>query len=645
MTISSDLILKKSILIRETEKTLLDLFSKGKLNGTVHTCIGQEYIGALLSKVTNSDDVVFSNHRGHGHYIGKTDDVEGLILEVMGSESGVVGGVGGSQHLYNKKGFFSNGILCGMSAVAAGYAFATKNEKKTVTYFLGDGALGEGILYESLNLISKFSLPMVIILEDNGYSQSTSSRETFFGNVKKRVEGFGIKFSETSIWELNKLIINVTRAFEFVRKKKKPIFIRIKCYRLMAHSKGDDTRDIKEIQKYNTKDPVNILKKQNPNRYNEYLKIAQKRINDCLNLNKEIKNNKKINKVQKIKELIWNPLTSFSNERINTCIYNSLKKNMKSNKKILIFGEDIESPYGGAFKVTQNLSQLFKGRVFNMPDSEAAIVGFGNGVSLANKIPICEIMFGDFMGLVFDQWINHASKFKKMYNEKINNPIIVRTPMGGKRGYGPTHSQNLEKHFLGIPNTKVIAINFRHSPEILYNTIIKNISLPTLIIEDKLDYSRKNSFFKSKKHNFTYLVNNLEIPDIKLCIQQKTPDISIVCWGGTLSNIEILVEDLLENEEILCEVTVIQQLYPLNANAIVESVKKTKKIIVIDDSSGSNSLGTEIISQLSQKGLSFKSKIICSNEDIIPSSKLLEKKHYPDNKAMYNEVKNFFLTP
>ena len=85
MTISSDLILKKSILIRETEKTLLDLFSKGKLNGTVHTCIGQEYIGALLSKVTNSDDVVFSNHRGHGHYIGKTDDVEGLILEVMGS--------------------------------------------------------------------------------------------------------------------------------------------------------------------------------------------------------------------------------------------------------------------------------------------------------------------------------------------------------------------------------------------------------------------------------------------------------------------------------------------------------------------------------------------------------------------------------
>ena len=645
MTISSDLILKKSILIRETEKTLLDLFSKGKSNGTVHTCIGQEYIGALLSKVTNSNDVVFSNHRGHGHYIGKTDDVEGLILEVMGSALGAVGGVGGSQHLYNKKGFFSNGILCGMSAVAAGYAFVTQKEKKTVTYFLGDGALGEGILYEALNLISKFSLPMVIILEDNAYSQSTSSRETFFGNVKKRVEGFGIKFSETNIWELNKLINNVTKAFKFVKNKKKPIFIRIKCYRLMAHSKGDDTRDTKEIQKYYAKDPVNIFKKQNPKKYNKYLKIAQKRIANCLDLNKEIRNNPKKYEVQKIKKLIWNPVVNYSNERINTCIYNSLKKNMKLNKDILIFGEDIEFPYGGAFKVTQDLSQLFKGRVFNMPDSEAAIVGFGNGVSLGNKLPICEIMFGDFMGLAFDQWLNHASKFNKMYNKKIDNLIIVRTPMGGKRGYGPTHSQNLEKHFLGIPNTKVIAINFRYSPEILYNTIIKNISLPTLIIEDKLDYSKKNSVFESKKYNFTYLVNNLEIPDIKLCVHQKTPDISIVCWGGTLSNIEILVEELLENEEILCEVTVIQQLYPLNAEAIIESVKKTKKIVVIDDSGGSNSLGSEIISQLSQKGLSFKSKIICSKEDIIPSSKLLEKNHYPNNKTMYNEVKNFFLIP
>ena len=134
--------MKKAILIRETEETLLDLFSKGKLNGTVHTCIGQEYIGALLSTTLIEGDVVFSNHRCHGHYIGRTDDVEGLLLEVMGSSLGAVSGVGGSQHLYHHKGFFSNGILAGMTPVAAGYAYTLKGSENIACFFIGDGAIG-----------------------------------------------------------------------------------------------------------------------------------------------------------------------------------------------------------------------------------------------------------------------------------------------------------------------------------------------------------------------------------------------------------------------------------------------------------------------------------------------------------------------
>ena len=117
---------------------------------------------------------------------------------------------------------------------------------------------------------------------------------------------------------------------------------------------------------------------------------------------------------------------------------------MDENKDLMMIGEDIEHPYGGAFKISRDLSANFPERVFNMPDSEQAIAGFGNGLSLGGKIPICEIMFGDFMGLIFDQWLNHAAKFQKMYGNKFEVPIIFRTPMGGKRGYGPTHSQNIE---------------------------------------------------------------------------------------------------------------------------------------------------------------------------------------------------------
>jgi len=226
------LFFKKSILIRETEQALLDLFSKGKLNGTVHTCIGQEYNGAILHFLTKKKDIVFSNHRGHGHYIGKTDDVEGLLLEVMGDKKGIVGGIGGSQHLYNEQGFFSNGILSGMSPVAAGYSFSIQNTNNIVIYFIGDGGLSEGIFYESLNLISKFNLPILIINEFNNYSQSTPSSQHFFGNIKKRIEGFGIEYHKTNIWKIDKYLSDVETVFENIRTNRKPIFLHIDCYRL-----------------------------------------------------------------------------------------------------------------------------------------------------------------------------------------------------------------------------------------------------------------------------------------------------------------------------------------------------------------------------------------------------------------------------
>ena len=227
MKLTHSNVLKKSILIRETEEALLDLFSKGRLNGTVHTCIGQEYIGALLPEIIIKGDVVFSNHRCHGHYIGRTDDVEGLLLEVMGSSLGAVSGVGGSQHLYHENGFYSNGILAGMTPVASGYAYTLKNTDNIVCFFVGDGATGEGVFYESLNLISKFNLPIVIINENNNYSQSTSRNQTFFGDMKTRIEGFGINYKKVNIWDLENLIEELTSTFNDIRLNKNLSILRL----------------------------------------------------------------------------------------------------------------------------------------------------------------------------------------------------------------------------------------------------------------------------------------------------------------------------------------------------------------------------------------------------------------------------------
>ena len=152
-----------------------------------------------------------------------------------------------------------------------------------------------------------------------------------------------------------------------------------------------------------------------------------------------------------------------------------------------MLGEDILDPYGGAFKVTRGLSTDFPARVRATPISEAAIAGVSAGLALAGFRPIAEIMFGDFLPLCFDQIANHIAKYGAMYNGGAKCPVVIRTPSGGGRGYGPTHSQSLEKHFLGVPHLRVVAGSLWHDPVALFDDFLAH-DLPVLHIEHKLLY-------------------------------------------------------------------------------------------------------------------------------------------------------------
>ena len=168
-------LIEEAILIRRVEETFLELFVQGKLNGTVHTCIGQEFSAIAFAGQLEQNDFIFSNHRCHGHYIAFTKDFEGLIAELMGKRTGICGGIGSSQHLC-KKNFYSNGIQGGIVPVAAGMALANKIKDNNAigVVFVGDGTLGQGVVYETMNIISKWAIPLLIVCENNKYAQSTS---------------------------------------------------------------------------------------------------------------------------------------------------------------------------------------------------------------------------------------------------------------------------------------------------------------------------------------------------------------------------------------------------------------------------------------------------------------------------------------
>ena len=278
---------EKMYLIRQFETRLLELFSQGKLFGTTHTYVGQEAIAvSAISNLLNTD-IVFSNHRCHGHYLTKEDDPEGLLAEIMGREGGACGARGGSQHLY-KNNFYSNGIQGGFLPNALGMAFSEKyfRTNNVVVAFIGDGTFGEGTVYESLNLASLWQVPLLIIVENNQIAQTTPIKDNLAGSILNRVKAFDIDVNEIESNDISILYPRFEEVINKVRDNIRPHVEIINTYRFNAHSKGDDFRDQKEIEAWRKKDPLGYVRpfieseiKEIEERVNSRLSSIEERVN------------------------------------------------------------------------------------------------------------------------------------------------------------------------------------------------------------------------------------------------------------------------------------------------------------------------------------------------------------------------------
>jgi len=632
----------KALFIRKIEEIFLELFSLGKLNGTVHTCIGEEFSALAFAGQLEKKDTVFSNHRSHGHYIAFTEDYTGLLAELSGFKSGVCGGVGSSQHLY-KKNFFSNGIQGGIVPNAAGIALANKlkQNNQIVVVYIGDGTLGEGIIYETMNIISKWNIPLLIVCENNMYAQSTPQAVNLAGNILNRAIAFDIATDKGSTEDPLELMEHGKKAINYVRDNQKPMFFEVNTYRLKAHSKGDDDRDNNEIESYRKRDPLSLFQLNNIDVFNTMNGDIENKIEEMLNSIPEevLEIEEYADTPESYGENIWKELI-FDNEKLFKRLNFFFKECLKDKQSIFI-GEDVLSPYGGAFKIAKDLSSLYPDQVFSTPISEAAITGISNGLALSGYKPYLEIMFGDFITHSMDQIINHSSKYFHMYNKQITCPIVIRTPMGGRRGYGPTHSQSLDRFLLGIDNTKVVALNKLIDPVILYEKIHSEIH-PVIVIENKSDYTRRIKAEDNKFFSYSVSDNN-EYPIVKISPLKGTPNLTIVTYGGMIIFVEKILEKLFLEYEIIGEILVYSCIYPLNVSPILESVSLTHKLCTIEEGSGFSAWGSEVIANVAEH--SFK-EVKChriSGMNIpIPSVKKLEKAVLPDEDSIIKEIKEKF---
>ncbi len=248
-------------LIRRFEETLLDLFDRGELFGTTHCYIGQEANAAGVISHLTADDIIFSNHRCHGHFLAYEPSPELLMAEIMGRGTGLVGGRGGSQHICHGN-FYSNGIQGGIVPNAVGMALAekVKGTGGIAVVFIGDGTFGEGVLYEALNMASLWSAPILVVAENNRWAQSTPIELELAGSMVDRGRAFGIGSGEIDSTDVEALHAHFGPVIEEVRREGRPRLEVIHTYRLCHHSKSDDHRPAEEIERFRAGDPLALAR-------------------------------------------------------------------------------------------------------------------------------------------------------------------------------------------------------------------------------------------------------------------------------------------------------------------------------------------------------------------------------------------------
>lgn len=320
----------------------------------------------------------------------------------------------------------------------------------------------------------------------------------------------------------------------------------------------------------------------------------------------------------------------------------SLHKLFEENSDVFFIGEDMLDPYGGAFRVAKDLSTKYPDRVITTPISEASIVGFATGLALKGKHPIVEIMFGDFVTLIADQLINSAVKFNQMYNNKVNVPLVVRTPMGGYRGYGPTHSQTLESVFFNIPNLKIIAPSHFHNPgALLANAVLKENN-PVLFIENKILYPENLINENNTDEIFNYdIILNPDYPAIKLRNKDsKKSDILILCYGGVSKIAYRAAKNIFLNEEINADVLIPSVVKPIQNDLIEYAKTNYEKILIVEESVKYAGWGAELSAQINEEAPSGKVKVkrIGAKSFVVPGSKVLEDFILPDSKDIEKEL-------
>lgn len=616
--------------IRRFEETLGDLVARGRIGGTTHLCAGQEAVPVGVSLHLDRRDLVVSTHRGHGHLLAKGADAFRAFAEFAGRKAGYCQGKGGSQHTaVPELGHMgSNGITGGGLPIGAGLALAQRllGTGRCVVAYLGDGAATTGNFHEALNLAALWRLPIVFVLENNGYAMSTpvaraaactsfvAWAERYRGMTATKVDGNDVLAVAAAAEPL------LARA----RRGEGPALLECETYRVFGHSKSDPcayrTRD--EEKAWKARDPLLVLAEHAELAATDLALLDADVATEIASAAERALAAEPGGEAEALADVTAPAVAGHEDLGDGTrtltlteALRETLASEMQRDANVILVGEDL-GVYGGAFGVTRGLVQTFGAeRVRETPISENTIVGLATGAAVGGLRPVVELMFGDFVTCCMDALVNHAAKLRYMYAGQVRVPLTLRMPIGRRNGYGATHSQSLEAWFLHVPGLAVVCPATVADAVGLLRAAIRT-DAPVLFLEPKLLYPARGAM-PGPEH---------VVPLGLARVDRIGRDVTLFTYGQTLPLCQRAADEL-TGRGFAAEIVDLRSLAPLDLATCTASLQKTGRGLVVHEACEIGGVGDVLISALQQRAFGSLhaplGKVACRMVPV-PSAPVLE---------------------
>ncbi len=624
---------------RLIEEKMLILLRQGKISKWF-SGIGQEAISVGITAVLNKEEYILPMHRNLGVFTTREIPLSRLFSQWQGKANGFTKGRDRSFHFgtqeFNIVGMISH--LGPQFGVADGIALANKlkNNKQVCAVFTGEGGTSEGDIHEALNVASVWQLPVLFCIENNGYGLSTPSSEQYFcKDLADRGKGYGM---ESHIIEGNNIIEVYTKVkglVEDMREHPRPVLLEFKTFRMRGHEEASGTKYVPQdlLDTWEAKDPLinfeNYLLEQKhltQEDISDFKSDIKKEITDGLDL---AFNEPTIiaNKEQELKDVYHHyeyqeiaPNNQTKELRLIDAISQGLKQSMERHDNTVILGQDI-AEYGGVFKITDGFLEAFgKDRVRNTPICESAIVSATMGLSICGYKAIMEMQFSDFVTSGFNPIVNYLAKSHYRWAQKAD--VVIRMPCGAGVGAGPFHSQTNEAWFTHTPGLKVVYPAFPFDAKGLLAQAIEDPN-PVLFFEHK-------ALYRSIRQEVPTQYYTLALG--KAAVLQQGEQVTIVTYGmGVHWALKTLESDTTINADLID----LRTLSPLDTQTIYASVKKTGKVIILQEDSMFGGIASDISALISEhcfEDLDAPIKRVAGLETPIPFAADLEREYLANDR-------------